>query len=79
MKGLESQEGYQNEYLNLSFLLFIVITVFSIILPKTWGVIVLCVGFTLLSVLLIRSYIYDAKRIKENTLQTIKEEEPKGN
>jgi nitrate reductase NapE component len=78
MKPSKSQEGYQNEYLNLAFLVFIVITILSITLLKTWGIIVFCTGCSLLFALLILSYVYDPKRIAENTPQTIKEEEPKG-
>ncbi len=79
IKKTKSQEGYQNEHLNLSFLVFIVVSILSFTLPKKWGIIALCIGCSLLFVLLIFSYIYDPKRIAENTLETIKEEEPKGN
>ena len=79
IKRAKSQEGYQNEYLNLSFLLFIVITILSFTLPKKWGIIILCIGCSLLFVLLILSYIYDPKRIAQNTLKKMEEEEPEGN
>jgi hypothetical protein len=69
MKRLKSQEGYQNEYLNLSFLLFFVITVLSFTLPKKWSIIVLCIGCSLVFVLLILSYIYDPKRMARNALK----------
>ena len=72
MKGAKSQEGYQNEYLNLSFLVFIVITILSFTLPKKWGIIVWCIGCSLLFVLLILSYIYDPKRIAQNSLKKSK-------
>ncbi len=69
MKKVKSQEGYQNEYLNLSFLLFFALTVLSFTLPKKWSVIVLCIGGGLAFVLLILSYIYDPKRMARNAMK----------
>ena len=79
MKGAKSEEGYQNEFLNLSFLVFIVFTILSFTLPKMWGIIAWCIGSVLLFVLLVLSYIYDPKRIAQNSLKEMKEEESDGN
>ena len=69
MKKAKSEGGYQNEYVNLSFLLFLAITVLSFTLPKKWTVIVLCIGGSLAFVLLILSYIYDPKRMARNAMK----------
>ena len=75
MKKAKTQEGYQNEYLNLAFLLFFAITVLSFTLPKKWSIIVLCIGCSLVFVLLILSYIYDRKRTARNALKKRKKED----
>jgi hypothetical protein len=81
-RGMEhrakAEEGYLNEFLNLSFLVFIVFTILSLTLPKMWGIIAWCIGSVLLFVLLTLSYIYDPKRAVKNSLKEMKEEESEG-